>query len=149
MWWNNADQQQLLQQMQNQQNLETAVSSSSQTQQNQMFSYKMANSFENTNTSNSNADSNQFNASGIDYSQQNQWWNYQQDMQNTGLQGLQNMSNQQEHHLVGIFYEFPGVILFFKFSTLATLSLVSSCTKTFIILLPVCSLGGSANRRGS
>lgn len=103
MWWNNADQQQLLQQMQNQQNLETAVSSSSQTQQNQMFSYKMANSFENTNTSNSNADSNQFSASGIDYSQQqNQWWNYQHEMQNTGLQGLQNMSNQQEHHLVGI-----------------------------------------------
>ncbi|XP_066145617.1 high mobility group protein DSP1-like isoform X2 [Euwallacea fornicatus] len=106
MWWNNADQQQLLQQMQHQQNLvETAISSSSQTPQSQMFSYKLANSFDSTNTSNSNAESNQFNANYTQQpqpqqqQQQGQWWNFQQDMQNTGLQGLQNMSDQQEHHL--------------------------------------------------
>lgn len=101
MWWANADQQQLMHQLQSQQqqqNLETAISSSSQTPHNQMFSYKMASTFENTtNTSNSNAD-NQYNSAGIDYSQQGQWWGYQQgqDMHTTGLQGLQNMSNQQQ-----------------------------------------------------
>lgn len=106
MWWPNADQQQMLQQMQNQQqqqqqqNAETAISSSSQTAHNQLFSYKMASAFENTNTSNSNA-SNQYSSSGLDYNQQGHWWNYQQqqqaqDLQNSALQGLQNMSNQQQ-----------------------------------------------------
>ena len=126
IWWPNADQQQLIHQMQNQnnqQNVETSISSSNPSPHNQMFTYKMASTFENTNTSNStHAADNQnsmYNSGIADYSQHGQiqggghgqqqqggWWGYQQgqDMHNTGLQGLQNMSNQQQQSMQN-----PGV----------------------------------------
>ncbi|XP_050299586.1 high mobility group protein DSP1-like isoform X2 [Anthonomus grandis grandis] len=108
MWWANPEQQIQMQgsPLQNQPGLEhnPAISSSGQTPQNQMFSYKMASTFENTNTSNSNCDT-QYSSQQqqqIDYSQQGQWWGFQQsqqDMHGTGLQGLQNMSNQQQQSM--------------------------------------------------
>ncbi|KAL1506021.1 hypothetical protein ABEB36_005458 [Hypothenemus hampei] len=104
MWWPNDQQQQ-------QQNFETATGTISASEHNnQMFNYKLGNnSYENTQNSSTPATTNVSNSNVQDNQQQQQqyntpdyaqqWWNYHQDMHNTGLQGLQNMSNQQQQNM--------------------------------------------------
>ncbi|XP_076252719.1 uncharacterized protein LOC143191469 isoform X2 [Rhynchophorus ferrugineus] len=122
-WWTAEQQHQLVQQMQaqHQQNLETALSTACQTQLNPMYTYKMANSsggggnaaaFQN-NSGSVQDNGSAYGGAGLDYSQmaggghqqqqqqqQQNWWGYQSQGQDLhgGLQGLQNMTNQQSIH---------------------------------------------------